>query len=65
MLDFFDWFGDLIPPRPSIVSFRTSEMPVAPDQAPPSAGDDGESEHDSVHALPGPAASGEHPQGGE
>ncbi len=30
MLDFFDWFGEMIPPRPSQLPTRTSEMPIVP-----------------------------------
>ncbi len=30
MLDFFDWFGEMIPPRPSQLPKRTSEMPIVP-----------------------------------
>lgn len=36
MLEFFDWFGDLIPPRASRLPARTSEIPMMPaDAAPP------------------------------
>jgi len=30
MLEFFDWFGEMIPPRPSMLPTRTSEMPIVP-----------------------------------
>jgi hypothetical protein len=30
MLEFFDWFGEMIPPRASQLPMRTSEMPIVP-----------------------------------
>jgi hypothetical protein len=33
MLDFFDWFGEMIPARPSVLPTRTSEMPIIPADA--------------------------------
>lgn len=39
LLEFFDWFGDLIPPRASRLPARTSEIPMVPvDAAPPQRG---------------------------
>ncbi len=36
MIEFFEWFGDLLPPRASQLPMRTSEMPIVPvDAAPP------------------------------
>jgi hypothetical protein len=40
MLEYFDWFGDLIPPRASRLPARTSEIPMMPaDAAPPQNGE--------------------------
>ncbi len=50
MLEFFDWFGDLIPPRASRLPTRTSEIPMMPvDAAPPQRRSTGE------HHVPGVA----------
>ena len=35
MLEFFEWFGDLIPPRESRLPQRTSEIPMVPADAAP------------------------------
>ncbi|MEM9192597.1 MAG: DUF2254 family protein [Myxococcota bacterium] len=50
MMEFFDWFGDLIPPRASVVPTRTSEMPIVPADA---ANTDPGGRNDGVHAVPG------------
>jgi hypothetical protein len=52
LLEFFSWFGDMIPPRASRIGMRTSELPITPaDASPP----DRKSSPDSVHAVPGVA----------
>jgi uncharacterized membrane protein len=62
MLEFFDWFGDMIPPRESRLPMRTSEMPIMPADAVHSGRD---TQTDSMHAVPGVATkrtpSGEDP----
>jgi len=53
LLEFFSWFGDMIPPRASRLGLRTSELPLMPaDAAPPI---ERPSSPDSVHAVPGVA----------
>jgi hypothetical protein len=51
MLEFFDWFGEMLPPRPSQLPTRTSEMPIVPMDAAPQSG--GAGHGDSIHAVPG------------
>jgi hypothetical protein len=65
MLEYFDWFGELLPPRESMVPARPSDFPI------PAPGDQGGQDRlrqhsDTVHAVPGVAPkSGEFPLDGE
>lgn len=54
MVEFFDWFGDLIPPRASMLPMRTSDFPIP---VPVEAGERPSMAvaSDSVHAVPGVA----------
>lgn len=54
MLEFFDWFGDLIPPRESRLPARTSEIPMMPVDAAPSMRRN-TGEHDVPGIAPEPA----------
>jgi hypothetical protein len=54
MVEFFDWFGDLIPPRASMLPMRTSDFPI-PVPAEAAERPSLATSSDSVHAVPGVA----------